>query len=133
MKTKLFAVFLATCFFVPLASCGSDSAEPNHIDFKNTTSSEIQIIKTLHTEFNPYIALKSGEVISKNIEWEGGGFYFYFTFNSFKYYAYLYPGHSRWFSIVFSEDENGEIKCTYQWENWWKIYTEDMGLQRIEE
>lgn len=72
MKTKLFAVFLATCFFVPLASCDSDSVEPNHITFENSADSEIQIMKTLYTEFEPYILLKVREAVSKDIEWEGG-------------------------------------------------------------
>lgn len=111
-------------------SCVSDSPEPNHIDLKNTTSSEIQIIKTLHTEFKPYISLKPGEVISKDVKWEDGNVEFYFIFNDVEFCTYLYPSHSRWFSIIFSETEDGEPKCTYQWENWRKTYTEDMNVKK---
>lgn len=135
MKIKAFAVFLAACFFAPLASCGSDTAEPNHITFENSADSEIQIMKTLYTEFEPYILLRAGEAVSKDIEWEGGGFQLYFIFDSLKYCASLYPAHSRWFSIIFSENESGEVKCTYKWKNWdWgKTYTEDMYIKKIEE
>lgn len=134
MKMKIFFIMAIVCFFSLLISCISDDTpEPNHISFENSTDSEIQIMKTLHTTFNPYISLNSGEVISKDVEWEDSNVQFYFIFDNVEYCAYLYPSHSRWFSIVFSEQENGEIKCTYQWENWWKIYTEDMNLKKIGE
>lgn len=71
MKIKIFFIMAIVCFFSLLISCISDDTpEPNHISFENSADSEIQIMKTLHTTFNPYISLNSGEVISKDVEWE---------------------------------------------------------------
>lgn len=133
MKTKLFAVFLAVCFFAPLAACGSDSAEGDHITFENSADSEIQIMATEYTEFSPNIFIKANESLTKDIEFQGEAIQINFIFDSLKYKASLYPKHSRWFSIVFSENEGGEIKCTYKWKTWGKTHSEDMYLRKIEE
>lgn len=131
MKIKTLFIILTVCFSSLLMSCRDGTPEPHHITFKNSSKSEIQIIRTLYTEFNPYISLKSGNEISKDVEYEGGGFTFYFFFNNQKYCASIYPGHSRWFSLVFSENENSKIKCTYQWESWVKTYSEDMCIEEV--
>lgn len=58
MKIKTLFITLTVCFSSLLMSCGDGTPEPHHITFKNSSKSEIQIIKTLYTEFNPYISLK---------------------------------------------------------------------------